>query len=130
MLYHAVPEPTSIVVNSSKSNPIQPVGSDVTLTCVSTVDLSPSVDVPTILNIVLTGPLGSVDETMQPVTRMTSTYNSTVTINSFGSDQSGNYSCFASITLMNSSKSMYIIDSNNIISEMVFVTVGKQLFNS
>ena len=61
------------MVNSSKSNPIHPIGSDVNLTC--TVALNPAaVDVPVTVNIVWMGPAGvtfsseSIDHVMKKTT--------------------------------------------------------------
>ena len=83
------------------SNPIWPIGSNVTLTC--TVELSSEVDVPVTVNTVWTGPDGfSTNITAQPVMESNTTYTSTVIIKSFRRDQSGSYTCLATLTFESS----------------------------
>ena len=93
--HSVVPAPTSVSVTSDPVSPIRPIGSTVTLTC--TVVLSTSVDVS--VTTMLTGPGigGNVNRVAQ---RMGSTTNyiSTFMVNSFGRDQSGDYSCIATVT--------------------------------
>ena len=86
------------VISSSIPNPIRPIGSAVTLTC--TVELNPAVDVPVIVDIEWTGPAGfRTTNTTQPVMgSSTVNYTSTAMINSFGRNQSGVYSCTATIS--------------------------------
>ena len=118
-IFLTVPAPAFVTVTSNKPNPIQPVGSDVTLTC--TVELSPAVDVPVTVNTVWTGP----DEfmtanTAQPVMGSTTTYTSTAMVSSFGRDQSGNYTCTATV----SSTAQFINDSE-LRSGIARVSVGE-----
>lgn len=91
-----VPTPVSVMVTSDKSNPIQPIDSNVTLTC--TVELSPLVDVAVTVNTMWSGPAGFmiVQEAIAIIS--TSIYSSTVSINSFGSVHSGIYNCQARIS--------------------------------
>ena len=90
-----------MTVRSNKPNPVHPIGSIVTLTC--TVELSPSVDVPVTVNTEWTGPDGfTTTNTAQLVTGSTATYTSTVTVRSFGREQSGVYSCNATGESMSS----------------------------
>ena len=111
----SVPVITSVTVTSSKSNPIRPVGSDVTLTC--TVELSTAVDVPVTVNTMWTGPDAlrySSDSVLENIT----SYTSTINISSFGRNQSGNYTCNSSVSFLNNSGSQ---------STTTEVTVGKGL---
>ena len=75
---------------------VRPVGSTVTLTCMA--DLDPAIgDVPVIVNIELRDPAGSpLATTAPPVSG--SSYTSTTTISSFGRDQSGLYTCSATVS--------------------------------
>ena len=75
---------------------VRPVGSTVTLTCMA--DFDPVISVPGVtVNIELRDPAGS------PLTATTpsvsgSTYSSMATISSFGRDQSGLYTCSATVS--------------------------------
>ena len=71
------------------------VGSTVTLTC--TVELSPAVDVPVTVNTVWTGPDGFMTTSTAQRMGSTTTYTSTAMVSSFGRDQSGNYTCTATV---------------------------------
>ena len=95
-----VPAPT-VNVRSNEPNPIRPVGSDVTLTCV--VELSPIVGVSVTVNIQLTNPAGIPRSTTIPSVSG-STYTITSMVRSFGRGQSGFYTCRATVsaTLSNS----------------------------
>ena len=116
-MYLIAPAPASVVVISNKPNPIWPVGSNVTLTC--TVELSPAVDVPVTVNVQLSDPAGSPLTTTTP-SMSGSTYTSTAMVSSFGRDQSGVYTCTATV----SSTSVFIIDSS-MQSGTVRITTGK-----
>ena len=111
----SVSAPTSVMVTP----PVVPiiVGSSISLTC--TVELSPLVDVPVIVNTVWTGPDGFMTtNTAQPVSgNTTTTYASTATVSSPGREQSGNYSCRATVRAVSSS----IIDSVGYSSSRVIV---------
>ena len=112
-----VPAPTSVTVTNSSVN----VGSTVTLTC--TVELSPAVDVPVTVNTVWTGPDGFMNtSTAQPVMGSTTTYTSTAMVSSFGRDQSGDYTCTATVN----STSSFITGSMG--SSSTRVTVGKSWY--
>ena len=87
--------PSNVTLSSSHSNPVQPVGSAVTLTC--TVELSPAVDVPVTVNTVWTGPNGFSENGMAQRMGSTTTYTSTAMVSSFGRDQSGVYNCTAAV---------------------------------
>ena len=93
-----VPNPT-VVITSTLVSPIHPVGSTVTLTC--TVYLSPLVDVPVNVNAQLSAPAGV---TIIPVTNSvmenTTRYTSTVMVSPFGRNQSGEYTCTATVELV------------------------------
>ena len=109
-----VPAPTSVTVTNGSVN----VGSTVTLTC--TVELSPAVDVPVTVNTVWTGPDGFMATNIaQPVMGSTTTYTCTTMVSSFGRDQSGDYTCTATV----SSTSSFL--TNSMGSSSTRVTVGK-----
>ena len=88
------------MVTTSQANPIQvrPIGSAVTLTCTVTVELSSAVDVPVNVTTMWTGPDGFMTTNTQPVMGSTTTYTSTAMVSPFGRDQSGNYSCRATVS--------------------------------
>ena len=114
-----------MTVTSDPVSPIWPVGSNVTLTC--TVKLSPSVDIPVTVNTMWTGPAGfSTTNTAQAMAGSTTTYTSTAMVSSFGRDQSGNYTCTA--TVSSTSHSSFLVDSMT--SSSIRVTVGIRLTNS
>ena len=124
MLHNIVPAPSSVTVTSNMPNPIWPIGSNVTLTC--TVKLSPAVDIPVTVNTVWTGPAGfSTNITAQPVTGSTTTYTSTAIVRSFEREQSGNYTCRATLTFESS-----FVDATPK-SGIIFITTGitKKLFS-
>ena len=105
-------------VTSHPVSPIQSLGSNVTLTC--TVELNPAVDVSVTVNTVWTGPAGfSTTNTAQPVMGSTTTYTCTVIVRSFGRDQSGNYTCTATVS------SVSPVFSPSSQSETVHITTGK-----
>ena len=83
-------------VSSNPVSPIRPIGSNVTLTC--TVELqSPAVDVPVTVNVQMSDPAGS-PLTTTPLSVSGSTYTTTSMISSFSREQSGLYTCRASIS--------------------------------
>ena len=94
------------------------VGSTLILTC--TVELSPAVDVPVTVNTVWTGPDGFMTtNTAQSVMGSNTTYISTAMVSSFGRNQSGDYTCTATV----SSTSSFL--TNSMGSSSTRVTVGK-----
>ena len=107
------------MVSNDPVSPIHP-GSDVTLTC--TVELDPAVDIPVIVNAVLTGPDGFMTtNTAQPVMGSTTTYTSTVVVSSFGRDQSGVYTCTAAVSSTSS------LISSSMQTTSARVTTGKAI---
>ena len=116
-LYLTVPPPTFVTITNGSFN----VGSDVILTC--TVELSPAVDVSVTVNTGWTGPAGFMTtNTAQPVKGSTTTYTSTTIIQPFGRDQSGNYTCTA--TVRPQSTSTYLTGSG-VLSNTVAVIASK-----
>ena len=113
----AVQAPTSVSVTSDLPNPIRPVGSTVTLTCI--VVLAEYVDGLTV-NTGLTGPDGFSGNGTAQRMGSTSTSTSTAMVSSFGRDQSGNYTCTATV----SSTSSFITGTGSQ-SGIGHVTVGK-----
>lgn len=101
------------------SNPIRPIGSAVALTC--TVELNPAVNVPVTVNIVWTGPdeFGATDF-MQPTAARLNTYDSLVTIEHIGRNQSGYYTCAVTVISAHS-----MIEDSARVSSVERVTVGK-----
>ena len=74
---------------------VRPVGSAVTLTC--TADLDSAIGVPVTVNIQLRDPAGRLLTATTPSVSG-STYSSMATITSFGRDQSGLYTCSATVS--------------------------------
>ena len=119
LLCPLVPPPTSVTITSDPVSPIRPVGSDVTLTC--TVVLSTAVSVEVDVSTAWTGPDGlETINNAHSVIGSTTTYTSKAMINSFGRDQSGNYTCTATV----SSTSSFLTGSGSQ-SGTARVTVGK-----
>ena len=118
-IYFVVPAPMLTSITSKPASPIRPIGSAVNLTC--TVVLSPLVDVPVTVAIHLSDPSGSLLATTTPSVSG-STYTSTAMISSFGKEESGFHTCWASI----SSNLPFIRDSrpNSVTSK---VTVGETI---
>ena len=112
-------------MTSDLPNPFRPVGSTVTLTC--NVVLAEYVDGLTV-NTEWTGPNGFSENGMAQHMGSTSNsyYTSTTMVSSFGRDQSGNYTCTATVR---STMSPSFHDS--MASSSIRVTVGKfnNLFN-
>ena len=93
-----VPNPT-VVITSTPASPIRPVGSPVTLTC--TVDLSPLLDVPVTVTAQILGPSGvTITPLTDSVMESTTRYTSTAMVSSFRRDQSGEYTCTATVGLV------------------------------
>ena len=110
--------PLSVNVTSHPVSPIRAIESNVTLTC--TMELSPAVDVPVTVNTVWSGPAGfNITNTPQPVLGYTTTYISTAIVREFGRNQTGNYTCTATVV----SVSTVVPASSE--SDMEFITTGK-----
>ena len=105
----------------SQVNPlmVRPVGSTVTLTCMA--DLDPAIDVSVTVNIQLSDPAGRTLTTTTPSVSG-STYTTTATISSFGRDQSGEYTCTATVASSNS-----FLSNSSPQSRMLRVTVGEAI---
>ena len=105
------------------------VGSSTNLTC--SVELSPLVDVPVTVSTEWTGPDGFVTtNTAQLVTGSTTTYASTAMVSSSGREQSGNYTCKATIRSTISSSlidSMAGYSSSRVIVGKVIISLIRQL---
>ena len=98
---------------------IRPVGSAVTMTC--TVELSPVVNVPVTVVTEWTGPAGfAVNVTAQPIEGSTMNYISTAVVDSLGRNESGVYTCMATIT----TTSLFLRDSTSS-NGTARITVGK-----
>ena len=91
--------------------PIRPIGSTVTLTC--TVVLAEYVECLTV-NTEWIGPNGFSENGIAHRMGSTTTYTSTAMVSSFGRDQSGNYTCTATVNSINVT-----------VSSSTRVTVGK-----
>ena len=119
-----------MMLSSSTPNPVRPIGSTVTLTCTVHVELSPSVDAPVTVNIVvspwhglriLNGGLAT--NTSQLVMRDTTVYTLTDMVSSFGRTQSGLYLCRA--TLHSALNNTYIGSSQYFRISVAEVTAGE-----
>ena len=111
-----VPAPSSVTVTSDQANPL----AERTLSC--TVVLDPSVDVPVTVNTVWTGPDNFNRNIMAQQMGSTTTYTSTVTVSSFGRDQSGNYTCTATVSSASPSP---FITGNPSMSGTSMISVGE-----
>ena len=114
----SVPAPLSVTLTSDHISPVWPVGANITITCI--VELSTAVDIPVTVNIQLSDPAGSPLNTTTPSV-VGSNYSSMATINSFGRDESGKYTCMADIT----SSSLFFTNSDSK-STMANFTVGER----
>ena len=94
-----------VTITSDPVSPVQPVGTNVTLNC--NVELDRSVDVPVTVDMEWTGPDDFNRNIMAQQMGDTTTYTSTVMVSSFGRDQSGEYTCTA--TVSSASDSSFII---------------------
>ena len=111
-----------MIITSDHDNPVRPIGSaTVTLTC--TVELSPPVDVPVTVNILISDPAGLTLSSTSPslLAGHSRTYISTAEVKSFGRDQSGWYMCEAKAI---KPSSQFLTDSE-VESGRTQVTVGK-----
>ena len=98
--------------------PARPTGS---LTCIVEIELSPKMDTAMTVTTVVTGPVGHITNTSQPVMGGTITYTNTVEIGR--NVQSGNYMCAA--TLHSAQTNAYIINSSPTTDSVQFVTTGE-----
>ena len=89
-----------VTITSDPVSPVQPVGTNVTLTC--NVELDRLVDVPVTVNTVWTGPDNLNRNIITQRMGNTTTYTSTVKVSSFGRNQSGDYTCTATVSSMSS----------------------------
>ena len=115
-LYTIVPTPTVNI--TSNQTGIITAGSSVTLTC--NVELSPLVDVPVNVNTVWTGPDNFNSNMMAQQMGSTTTYTSTVMVSSFGRDQSGDYTCTATV----SSNTSLVLNESDAQFETAYITTG------
>ena len=119
---HAVPAPASVILSSSTSNPVRPIGSAVNLTCTVHVEFSPAVDVPVTVDVAWHRPREFVTNSVsQPVTGGVAIYSSTDMIGSFGRDQSGLHTCVTS--LYSTRANDYIISRRRL--DTIEVTTGE-----
>ena len=114
---HLVPAASFVTLTSEPSTPVRPVKSDVSLVC--SVDLSPAVDVPVTVNIEIRDPLEST-LTISAPTFSEGVYSSTALIHTFDRNQSGLYTCEATV----SSRSPFLLESGTL-SRDLGVTTGK-----
>ena len=88
------------------------------------ITLSSEVDIPVSVNTILTGPVGfKATNTSQPITGGITTYTTTATISSLERNQSGNYTCTA--TLNSILNNTYIISSSTK-NGTVYVKTGEK----
>ena len=103
-----------MIIRSNKLNPIRPVGSSITLTCIVGLQYSTvHTTVALMVTIHLTNPAGVVlNTTVHSVSGPT--YISTATVDSFERTQSGVYTCEATL----SSPSSYLSESSTLTEEI------------
>ena len=112
-----------MIVSASSSNPVRPIGSAVNLTCTVHVELSPAADVPVILNIVWTGlDRFTTVNASQPVLGSFTTYTSVAVVSSFGRNESGIYTCTASLSSLPTN--LYL-NNGSTMSELIHITTGE-----
>ena len=123
----AVPTPSSVILSSSTPNPARPIGSAVTLTCTVHVELSQAVDIPVTINIAWTGPAEFTTTNTLFHVGMQSTikFNSTAMISSFGREQSGVYTCTA--TLNSTQSNITYITNSRATTGSIRATTGETI---
>ena len=104
-----------MTLTSAPESPIRPAGSNVFLMC--SVDLSSAVDVPVTVNIEMRDPQENV-LTISTPTLSESVYVSEASITSFDRNQSGIYTCEATV----SSQSPFLIESGTLSRELRVTT--------
>ena len=122
---YAVPPPSSVIISTGSSNPVRPIKSAVNLTCTVQVELSQPEDIPVVLDIVWAGLTDgfTVLNTSQLILESSTTYTSKAIISSFGRNESGNYTCSASLSSM--SANLYLNNSSTMRSNSIQVTTGE-----
>ena len=130
LLLHAVPAPTSVMLSSSASNPVRPIGSTILMTCTVHAELSIALDDSVIVKTVLSGPAGftAITNTSQPILGGSHIFTSTAMIRSFGQAQSGVYSCAA--TVHSHTAYSNTTSSSAIIFDYTRITTGKIAIHS
>ena len=113
-----------MVLSSSTPNPVQPIGSAVTLTCAVRVELSQAVDIPVTVNMVWTGPAGFMTSNTSFHVGMQGTisFTSTAMISSFEREQSGVYTCTATL---NSTQFYTYVTNGSATARSIQVTTGE-----
>lgn len=102
--------------------PVLNIVSTITLTC--TIELHSAVDVPVNVSTTWTGPNGFMEDRIAHCMATSTTCTSIVVVNPFGRNNSGNYTCVA--TVSSASNSPFIMDSLQSNSSKVEVTYGKR----
>jgi hypothetical protein len=115
-----VSRPTAIRVLTNQVNSlmVRPIGSTVTLTCMA--DFDPAIDVPVSVNIQLSDPAGRTLTTTTPSVSG-ATFTTTATISSFGRNDSGVYTCTATVSPSPSNQFLF----SNSRYETLRVTTGE-----
>ena len=122
----SVPGLARVTITSDQDNPIRPVGSSVKVTCTAHVDLSsrPEIDISLTVDIHLTGPTrrpftNASFGVLQPSYAYANT--SSAIISSFGRNDSGLYTCTATI----SSRAPNVFLTAHSTPHSVQITTGK-----
>ena len=111
------------MLSSSTPNPVRPIGSTVTLSCTVQVELSQEVDIPMTMNMVWTGPAGfNASESFFVDMHGTINFTSAATISSLEREQSGVYTCTA--TLQSPQNYTYVTNSS-VTTGSIQVTTGE-----
>ena len=111
----AVPAPSHVILRQNKPNPIRPIGSNVTLTCI--VELPRAVVAARgqlMVNIELEDPAGNTLTGASLVQQSPSTHVSRAEIRSFERRHSGVYTCAATLT----SRSPYLTESSTLTDDI------------
>ena len=112
-----------MIVTSSQNSPVRPVGSTVTLTCTLTLNNNSGViNIPVTVGIEWIGPNEYSDSGTTQRMGSATTYTSTAMVSSFGRDQSGNYTCTATVSSRFSLN--FVLSTSESVTNVV--TVGKK----
>ena len=119
-----VPVPTTVMLSTSIPSPIRPIGATFDLICTVLLTSRPAIDIPLNVNFELlrTHPAGSPALTTTAPSMSRSNYTTIAIISSFGRNDSGVYTCRA--TVSSASVNTYVSDSNAQ-SHSINVTTGE-----
>lgn len=114
---YSVPAPSFVTITSEPISPIRPIGSTAAVIC--SVELSPSVDVPVNVSVQISDPSGSL-LVISDSSVSESTHTSKAMVSSFDRNQSGLYTCEATLI----SVSPFLTESGTL-SKDIYITTSK-----